>query len=201
MAGSVDVSWNHDHHAGVKRRHEDDIENERRLSKRLELLKLARNEQNSSSSSAGHGASSSAPQDTHESMQLDDTPDKIYIHDLDEELSESEVTPEETVVFLPDIEKRLTKIPKSVLAGHATHAPDKQMVLYTVPTALTVPEEQDTVRKAIIETRARIRQQQAREMADVSVRDGPKTTMVDSSNGWIKDPASIEDDPDAMDIG
>ena len=35
-----------------------------------------------------------------------------------------------------------------------------QMVLYNVPSSLTVPEEQDSVRRAILETRARARQRQ-----------------------------------------
>jgi hypothetical protein len=112
-------------------------------------------------------------------MQLDDTKHKVYIYDLDAELSSADdasdyesqpgspTSGNGRLVFLPDIEKHLnrTRIPPAVfangegeLAGHNIN--DMQMVLYRVPSSLTVPRERDSVRKAILEARARARQKQ-----------------------------------------
>ena len=94
-----------------------------------------------------------------DSMNLDETRDKIYIHNLDDEISDIE-SEEEKLVFLPDIEKRLTKIPKSVLLGQSQPHTSNEVVLYSVPESLSIPPEQDNVRKAIIEARERARQKQ-----------------------------------------
>lgn len=93
-------------------------------------------------------------------MQLEDTKDKVYIYDLDEELAELE-SDEETPIFLPDIEKHLTKIPKHVLVSNGKElerTAENQLVLYGVPASLSVPEDKDSVRKAIIEARHRAEQ-------------------------------------------
>ncbi len=92
-------------------------------------------------------------------MQVDETKDRVYIHSLDDELADIE-SEEEKLVFLPDIEKKLGKIPKSVLLGEGHPCTSNEMVLYSVPSSLSVPEEQDNVRKAIIESRARAREKQ-----------------------------------------
>ena len=92
-------------------------------------------------------------------MQLDNTKEKVYIYNLDRELADIE-SEEEKLVFLPDIEKKLGKIPKSLLTGHTQPAANTQMVLYNVPSSLTVAPDQDNVRKVIIETRARAREKQ-----------------------------------------
>src|ERR1700710_1511530 len=103
-------------------------------------------------------------------MQVDDTKHKVYIYDLDAELSDSE-SDDGKLVFLPDIEKHLreSRIPPSILANSEGElAGNNQLVLYNIPSSLTVPEEQDSVRKAIIETRARARakQDEKRRLAD-----------------------------------
>jgi hypothetical protein len=95
-------------------------------------------------------------------MHLDDTKHKVYIYDLDAELSDSESSSDEgKLVFLPDIERHLreTRIPPRVLANNQGELAGNnlQLVLYNVPSSLTVPEEQDSVRRAIVETRARAR--------------------------------------------
>ena len=95
-------------------------------------------------------------------MHLDDSRDRVYIHNLDDELSDIE-SEEEKLLFLPDIEKRLAKIPKSVLMGRSPSHVGNEVILYSVPESLSVPPEQDNVRKAIIETRARAREKQTRE--------------------------------------
>ncbi|KAI4141886.1 MAG: hypothetical protein L6R39_005147 [Caloplaca ligustica] len=97
-----------------------------------------------------------------DSMQLDDTKDKVYIHDLAAEIADLE-SDEETPLFLPDVEKKLSKIPLSVLTGKSPPVTSNQLVLYNVPSSISVPEEQDGVRRAIIESRARARERQAHE--------------------------------------
>ncbi|KAF6820772.1 hypothetical protein CSOJ01_00616 [Colletotrichum sojae] len=98
-----------------------------------------------------------------EVMQLDEDKYKVYIYDIDDELSSSESEADEgKLVFLPDIEKHLraTRIPPSILANDEGQLAGMQMVLYNEPTSLTVPQEQDSVRKAIVESRARMRERQ-----------------------------------------
>lgn len=111
-------------------------------------------------------------------MQIDPTPHKIYIHDLSAELSSSSSEEDDEdgdapPIFLSDIERHLSKIPRHVLlagsqganSGSSNRAPearpDNQMVLYNVPSSLSVPQERDSVRKAIVEARARVRERQA----------------------------------------
>ncbi|KAI0396500.1 hypothetical protein F5Y17DRAFT_104869 [Xylariaceae sp. FL0594] len=127
-----------------------------------------------------------------DAMHLDDTRHKVYIYDLDAELSSSEAEADDEpgsptsgkgrLVFLPDIEKHLFShdpnsnlnrritIPPSIyanqegeLAGHNVN--DMQMVLYreSEPSSLTVPRHQDNVRRAILEARARLREKQQQE--------------------------------------
>jgi hypothetical protein len=151
-------------------------------------------------------------------MQVDDSKHKVYIYDLDAELSESE-SDDDKLVFLPDIEKHLreSRIPPSVLANSEGElAGNKQLVLYNVPSSLSVPEAQDGVRKAIIEARARVRaKQEQRAQAqdgDITAPNGPLNGGVDSPFGGhgagsaaasaIQSiPQADEYDPDAMDLG
>lgn len=96
-------------------------------------------------------------------MQLDDTKHKVYIYNIDDELSsDSESETDGKLVFLPDIEKRLreSRIPPSVLANQDGELAGMQLVLYSDPKSLSVPEEKDGVRKAIIEARRRLREGQ-----------------------------------------
>ena len=145
-------------------------------------------------------------------MQLDNTKDKVYIHNLDDELAEIE-SEEEKLVFLPDIEKKLGmmgKIPKSVLLGEGYPAPSNEVVLYSVPSSLSVPKEQDNVRKAIIESRARAREKQLHgagaEAALVGHVDGGAANQKPNGVNNLGHVAAdqimgIEEDEDAMDLG
>ena len=142
--------------------------------------------------------------DRYESMHLDDTKDRVYIHDLDAELSDID-SGEEKLVFLPDIEKKLGKIPKSLLTGEIHPTAGNQMVLYGVPTSLTVPEEQDKVRRAIVESRERAREKQMHEAEMLS--EGEDTSGNGKPNGvrnhghvheGYETPAGLDEDP--MDI-
>jgi hypothetical protein len=162
-----------------------------------------------------------------DTMRLDDTKHKVYIYDLDAELSDSE-SDDGRLVFLPDIEKHLreTRIPPSILANSEGElaGQSQQLILYNIPSSLTVPEEKDSVRKAIIETRARARAKQAERISGTRSpqMDNPVVNGVNSHgwpNGMINSSPSafpvdlqvveavpaaqevLQDDPDAMDLG
>ncbi len=104
-------------------------------------------------------------------------------------------------IFLPDIDKKISAIPQQLLQNQTNNA-NTQMVLYQVPSSISVPEEQDHVRKAIIATRARAREQQARD-AGGNKNEG-YVTYENRVNGLV--PGEVgqkmeEDDPDAMELG
>ncbi|KAK1846064.1 hypothetical protein CCHR01_11310 [Colletotrichum chrysophilum] len=148
-----------------------------------------------------------------EVMQLDDSKYKVYIYDIDDELSSSESEPEEgKLVFLPDIEKHLraTRIPPHILANDEGQLAGMQMVLYNEPTSLTIPQEQDSVRKAIVESRARMRERQRleREGKGEPVQTPPPFIPLQHippppAAEFVSAPqasAPVDYDPDAMDM-
>ncbi|KIW00969.1 uncharacterized protein PV09_07491 [Verruconis gallopava] len=158
-----------------KRKPSDDLTDQQRLAKRFDLLNI----DNASGKlyipvSPSLKPTTSVPNGTldNDQMALDDTKHKVYIYDLDAELaSDTESDTESKPIFIPDIEKHLNKLPKVVLVGDEAHeaAKNMQMVLYTVPTSLTIPEENDSVRKAILESRQRMRDRQALRVPDMPV--------------------------------
>lgn len=139
------------------------------------------------------------PRPDADSMSIDDTPHRVYIHDLAAELSDLS-SDEDTPIFLSDIEKHLSKIPKHVLLGPEPKPTEhNQMVVYSVPTSLTVPEERDGVRMAIVEARRRIREGLSR--GDVEV--GTQLSQGGSIGGRWEASAQEkgeDEDGDAMDI-
>lgn len=193
----------------VRRKRKADTQDNERLSKRLSLLNLERDgnklyvpvEEPSTSippTVASSSNVSSNPPVSDETMQLDDSKHKVYIYNMDDELSsDSETEDSGKLVFLPDIEKHLraTRIPPSVLANSEGELAGMQVVLYSDPKSLTVPEDKDIVRKAIIESRRRTRELQRLE------REGktePPTIQDNTANNAID--AGTNDDPDAMDL-
>jgi hypothetical protein len=132
-------------------------------------------------------------------MQVDDTKDRVYIANLDDELSRDD-DPDDKIVFLPDIEKRLTKIPKALLVTTSPPTTGTELVLYNVPSSLSIPEDQDSVRKAIIETRARALQRQLEAKSPIAPKHG---NVVAESGGEAMGTDRITeiDDEDAMDLG
>lgn len=64
-------------------------------------------------------------------MQVDETKDRVYIADLDQELAEIESsTHPERIIFVPDVERKLHSIPRAVLLeSDREHAQNSQMVL------------------------------------------------------------------------
>ena len=138
-------------------------------------------------------------------MQLDNTKEKVYIYNLDQELADVE-SEEEKLIFLPDIEKKLGKVPQSVLTTQSQPVTSNEIILYNVPSSLSVPREQDKVRKAIIETRARARHKQEHDLKDLASQN---MSEPDTANGVRSDEHysrhvdwdAMNDDENAMDIG
>ncbi|KAL6919718.1 hypothetical protein ACHAPO_008713 [Fusarium lateritium] len=194
----------------LRRKRKADTQDNERLSKRLSLLNLEQGgnklyvpvEEPTASVPPIPASLSHAPYvptdlpAPDETMQLDDSKHKVYIYNIDDELSsDSETDDPGKLVFLPDIEKHLraNRIPPSVLANSDGELAGMQVVLYSDPKSLTVPEDKDSVRKAIIESRQRTREQQRLE------REGKADTPAIQCNTVSNDMTGT-DDPDAMDL-
>ncbi|KAF4969654.1 hypothetical protein FZEAL_10192 [Fusarium zealandicum] len=191
----------------LRRKRKADTQDNERLSKRLSLLNLEKSgsklyvpvEEPSPEAFPSNDASSSRnPPVPEDSMQVDDSNHKVYIYNIDDELSsDSDTDDPGKLVFLPDIEKHLraNRIPPAVLANSDGELAGMQVVLYSDPKSLTVPEDKDSVRKAIIESRHRAREQQRLE------REGraEAPTVDDNSMNNMAVP-DMDDDPDAMDV-
>ncbi|KAK5705701.1 hypothetical protein LTR17_021436 [Elasticomyces elasticus] len=150
-----------------------------------------------------------------ELMQVDDTANRVYIHDLDAELAEddSPTSSHPPLVFLPDIEARLSKLPRQVLLnrGDGEENGGQELVLYGVGKSLTVADEgHDVVRKAIIEARQRAQEKSVEEARMRQVDMVNKYSCVDSNagvgmgevaHGYSVGYEEEGGDPDAMDIG
>ncbi|KAJ9648604.1 hypothetical protein H2199_001459 [Coniosporium tulheliwenetii] len=207
----------------MKRKAPDTVDSDQRLTKRFHLLNLAQwHTLHPLSASAQHPRPPPKPQPPDfdpDFMQVEDTKDKIYIYDLDKELAELE-SDDEAPIFLRDVDKQLYQIPKHVLAGPPQEPRNTELVLYKVPESLSVPREQDSVRKAIIEARARARERQGMGMEVPHLPDA-EPYMVDGIHGELangrnsrgvdgnssdatkedRGQEAEEDDPDAMDLG
>ncbi|KAF5019506.1 hypothetical protein F66182_8483 [Fusarium sp. NRRL 66182] len=200
----------------LRRKRKADTQDNERLSKRLSLLNIEQSGSKlyvpveepststlASTSTASASASTSKPSSSNlpppdESMQLDDSKHKVYIYNIDDELSsDSETEDPGKLVFLPDIEKHLhaNRIPPSVLANSDGELAGMQIVLYNDPKSLTVPEDKDSVRKAIIESRHRMRELQRLEREGKA--EAPTIQDEQVSSAVITNP---DDDPDAMDL-
>lgn len=143
-------------------------------------------------------------------MPVDDTNDRVWVHDLDAEIAAIEA--EEAALrnldihFSNDVKER-TKIPDHLLRSNGTvHNPasDMQIVLYRDPVSITVDEDHDAVRKTVIEARRRVREKQAAEklIADDVARQLARQFDPPSSVSNITDnfEAVSSDDDDDMDL-
>ncbi|KAL8940252.1 MAG: hypothetical protein Q9216_002906 [Gyalolechia sp. 2 TL-2023] len=190
---------------GQKRHADDNLERDQRLSKRFNLLNLENDGRLYIPVKGNAPTTVHVANVQHDSMQLDDTKDKVYIHNLAAELSDIE-SDEDTPLFLPDIEKKLSKIPQSVLTGMNPPNINTQMILYNVPSSLSLPKEQDSVRQAILDSRARTMEKQAQEqkapqaneLSNGQLGNGIKR---DAREGDNVTEENTDADDDAMDIG
>ncbi|CAI4219255.1 unnamed protein product [Parascedosporium putredinis] len=197
LQGSFPNNYDHrptssyDPQARSNRKRKADPQDNERLSKRLGRLNIGPNlkrlyatvEDDTSANQAahslppynqplgaghGHGLDDQGSRCTGEHMQMDDSKHKVYIYNIDDELSSSESEAEEgRLIFLPDIEKalRANRIPR---------------FLYNVPASLTIAPEHDNVRKAIVEARQRARERQRRNSSGYT--DSTPSTPAASSN-------------------
>jgi len=181
-----------------KRPAEDELEGEQRLTKKFGLLHIGQSPTHSNIAEpvkAPPVKGQSQYKWTSESMHLDDTKDRVYIHDLDSELAEIE-SQENDIAFLPEIEKRLIAIPKSVLINHTPA--NNEIILYRVPASLSVPEDQDSVRRAILDSRARARNREAQNKVNPKHCHNCITTRPSSLRG--DSAGDLSYDGDAMDV-
>ncbi|KAF1808697.1 hypothetical protein P152DRAFT_462264 [Eremomyces bilateralis CBS 781.70] len=196
---------------GTKRRGDNSIEDEQRFVKRFNLLDIDPNSklyipasadgvrQNdvSPNNLSPKKPTRSRPDD--DRMQVEDTKHKVYIYDLDAELAEPEPEPDEDRrIFIPDIEKHLSKLPRHLLKGAELQSnANNQLIPYTIPRSLSVPQETDSVRKAILEARRRIHEEQAKKEEAASNDMAPQDLGTSSQ---AEQAEQAGDDPDAMDL-
>jgi hypothetical protein len=131
-------------------------------------------------------------------MPIDETKDRIVIHDLAAEIAEIEAA-EPTTIFLPDIDRKVSAIPQTLLQNQSGNTNNTQIVLYEVPSSISVPKEADAVRKAIIAARARAREKQAQEQENEHMAIAISHTDTDATSAQQESQNML--DPDAMDIG
>ncbi|PTB40573.1 uncharacterized protein TrAFT101_005753 [Trichoderma asperellum] len=158
-----------------RRKRKAESQDNERLSKRLSLLNIEQDgsklyvpvetpsaNANAAATSSTRRAKAAKSQSSDETMQLDDSKHKVYIYDLDAELSSDSDNDEGKLIFLPDIQKHLkeNRIPRQILANDEGELAGMQLVLYSDPKSISVPESQDGVRRAIIEARRRARDRQ-----------------------------------------
>lgn len=203
--------------AHLKRRAEDEAGGEQRITKRLARMRIGQEQHDAAT---GGGALRDSPDhrllhpsvkpigvgdriySPDDCMNIDETKDKIYIHDLDSEIAKIEAE-EPKGIFLADVERKISAIPQQLLRNQSNNT-NTQMVLYQVPSSISVPEGQDHVRKAIIAARTRAREAQAAKATINEQEDGKDVSHVDHVNGLIPDGIGEEQgdyDPDAMELG
>merc|ERR1712054_79168 len=116
---------------------------------------------NASASDGRNDARQASPKGE-ELMAVDDTRDRVYIHNLDDELAEIETSDEERLIFLPDIEKKLSRLPSHVLTGQ-NMTRTRSLYCTACHKVLRPSEESDITRKTILEARQRARDKAAEE--------------------------------------
>lgn len=136
-------------------------------------------------------------------MSVDDTSDRIWVHDLDAEIAEieaEEARKKSEALLSNTAGQDIGKIPQHLLKSNTAHGDARsnmQMILYRDPISISVPEEHDAVRKTIIEARRRVRQKQAEEY-----HKGPSSeSPAHSPNPSVSlDNDDEEEEEDGMDI-
>lgn len=140
-------------------------------------------------------------------MQVDDTETRVFVRDLDSELAELEAREQDEknkIEFLPDIEKKLNGIPKGLLRDNdkSSTDEDQQLVLYRVPPSLSLPEDKDSVRRAMVEARQREAEDGTTGVADTT--NAPPDMASSINLPWDTSAANSQDDAprdaDPMDI-
>ncbi|PYI06290.1 hypothetical protein BO78DRAFT_470088 [Aspergillus sclerotiicarbonarius CBS 121057] len=139
---------------GKKRPAEGDPEGDQPLAKRFGRLHISHPVTTGHVTNTQEKLPASSSTD---SMLLDDTKHTVYIHDLDRELEDIEPKAD-SFTILPTCVNQMPIIPRLLVTN--TKTPCNELVLYTEPTSLSIPKENDSVRKALIATRERARKSQ-----------------------------------------
>ncbi|KAK5084335.1 hypothetical protein LTR05_005411 [Lithohypha guttulata] len=103
-------------------------------------------------------------------MPVDETSDRVWVHDLDAEVAEIEAEEarqkyDNGICFAGQTEDYI-KLPDHLLRPSTTAndpVANMQMILYRDPISISVPEEDDAVRKTILDARRRVREKLAEE--------------------------------------
>lgn len=151
---------------------------------------------------------SSPPPSNSDGMEIEETPNRIYISDLDAEIASLDPSSPTHPIFLPDIEKHLLGLPSSILKPSAEEEnlrrekeKTMQLVIYGLPTSISIPEDKDNVRRAIEEARKRVRDRMPLGgQIEAAVKDLPslwQRTHRRSSREMVQLPIC---DPDAMEL-
>jgi len=160
----------------------------------------------SAPTSYSHNAPYSHDAGPHEDdyMPVDDTPDRIWVHDLDAEIAEieAEEAKERDRVQLSEAGNQYAKIPDHLLKQNSKFddpASNMQIILYRDPISISVPEEDDAVRKTIVEARKRMRENQTQtEQQGETVLQDSSSDMSDFSDR-LQRPSTMDGDID-MDL-
>lgn len=133
-------------------------------------------------------------------MSVDDTNDRIWVHDLDAEIAEieaEEARKKNEALLNTTAGQEIGRIPQHLLKSNTAHGDaqsNMQMILYRDPISISVPEEHDAVRKTIIEARRRMREKQAEDY-----HKGPSSSTHAHSANPLES-FDNEDEDDGMDI-
>ncbi|GAM82705.1 hypothetical protein ANO11243_006890 [Dothideomycetidae sp. 11243] len=203
---------------GVKRQADDALDDEQRFTKRFNLLNIV---DNPSKLYIPLDTRHHVDSDT-DTMAVDDTPHRVYIHDLDAEVAAIDAADAaeraNTMIFLPDIERALVApVPKRVLL-HPVDVRGKELVLYGAGASADgdAERERDAVRRAIADTQRRARERWKCEHAGAASAAAVDAEVVETAHGFDADeyePREArphtngkteqhqDEDEDAMDIG
>jgi hypothetical protein len=145
-----------------------------------------------------------------EFMTVDETPHRVIITNLAHEIAqiEADEAAASHTVFLPDIDKKVSAIPARFLQNHPPQNPSPSLslnpntalVLYRDPISITVPEEEDAVRKAIIAARTRAREKQAAEWKERDREGQNQDIELDDAMTDHSSHGDRDEDLDAMEI-
>jgi len=145
-------------------------------------------------------------------MTIDDTPHRIIISDLDAEIAriEADEAAAASTIFLPDIDKKVSSIPERLLQSREQASVPENLntalVLYREPSSISVPEEEDVVRQAIIGARARAREKQAEDRREREKQEslrqkaGLEPHELEVDDAMTDHSSRGDDDLDAMEI-
>ncbi|KAF3927317.1 hypothetical protein ABW21_db0201937 [Orbilia brochopaga] len=155
-------------------------------------------------------------------MDVDETPYRIFVNDLDASSSDEAEDERETaqsdnpVIFLSDVEREMSRIPIAVLKASSTASSvqpsalptarsstgsSTDLILYRPPKELV---DDSSVRQVIQEAKARIRMRNADAGAGSSIGVVPPVVEMSDGMGFTSSPESYvpsampDSDPDAM---